>query len=136
MRILSPMATIRRSIVLLACLTLLGACSSGFKKYECIVGPEDLPPDPHAVWACHRDSVRRAAEGKKFTLLEFQEASDFFAGLTSVRADALPTPFGPVPAKSLKRQMVLWDGWYDEHRDELVWDERAGAVRLEGAGGF
>jgi len=106
------------------------ACSSGYKKYECSVGPEALHGDPQLVWDCHRDIMRRAARDKKFTLLEFREAATFFERLTSIGADAQETPFGPVPTVELKHKLALWDEWYREHGTQLIWDGKRHLVRL------
>ena len=114
----------------LLCLAgLLIGCSSGYKRYECVVSPNDIAPDPHAIWDCHRLIMKRASRGKKFTLREFREAAAFFEGLTSIRAGARSSEYGPIPPKDLKKRLAAWDQWYEDHRSRLIWDVEHRAVR-------
>ena len=117
-------------VLLLAVAAVSVGCSSGFKKFECTVGPDALQPDPHAIWDCHRDIVRRAARDKKFTLLEFREAAAFFERLTSIGAGAAETQFGPIPTEELKQNLARWDAWYEQNHTRLIWDEKRHAVEL------
>jgi len=122
-------------VALLLCLTGAGiACSTGYKPYACVVGPEGLDPDPHLIWDCNRRIMKRAAKGKGFTLHEFREAAAFFERLTSIEAGAPVSEYGPLPPKDLKRRLVEWDRWYDAHGATLVWDPRTGTVRSSDGG--
>jgi hypothetical protein len=116
--------------MLVGLMALSVGCSSGFKRYECAIGPDSPEPEPHAVWQCHRDIVRRAARGGKFTLLEFREATAFFERLTSIDAGAGLTEFGPVPTEKLKHSLDLWDEWYERNQSRLTWDKDQRTVRL------
>ena len=130
---MNRLMTIGRKAGILLCLAgVLIGCSSGYKQYECVVGPDDLVPDPHLIWDCHRLIMKRAAKGKKFTLREFREAAAFFEGLTSISAGATPSEYGPIPPTGLKNQLAAWDQWYEEHRSRLIWDVEQRVVRVAG----
>ena len=104
-------------------------CSAPVKDYECVLLPVEPAPDPHALWDCHRDIVRRALRGKKFTLREFREAADFFESLTAIPAAATATPHGLVPTKDLKQSLTAWDEWYATHGSRLYWDPQNDRIR-------
>jgi len=116
-------------------LVLAVGCSSGYKRYECTVGPGALEPDPRAIWNCHRDIVDRAAHDRKFTLLEYRRATEFFERLTSIPAASVETEFGPVPTRELRECLARWDAWYERNHAGLVWDaERRSVVFSPDAG--
>ena len=130
---MSEATSIGRKAGSLLCLAaVLIGCSSGYKRYECVVGP-DVAPDPHAIWDCHRLIMERAAKAQKFTLREFREAAAFFEGLTSIDAGARDTEYGPIPPRDLKQRLAAWDRWYEEHRSSLIWDVERRAVRVAGS---
>jgi hypothetical protein len=125
--------TITHQAGILLCLVALSlGCSSGYKQYECVVSPDEIAPDPQAIWDCHRLIMKRAARGKKFTLREFREAAAFFEGLTAIDPGAVLSEYGPIPPDDLKQKLTAWDRWYEEHGSALIWDAEHRAVRVSG----
>jgi hypothetical protein len=122
----------RRINVSLACAivvaTLAGGCSTKVKPDECAALVAADAVDAAQLWECNREIMVRAAKGKKFTIQEFESASEFFGSLTGISADSKSTPVGPVPGKGIKEDLREWDAWLEEHR--IYWDPSEGRVRV------
>ena len=121
-----------RTYVSLACaillMTLAGGCTTKVKPNECAALVAADAVDAVQLWECNREIMTRAAKRKKFTIQEFESASEFFGSLTGISADSKSTPVGPVPGKGTKEDLREWDAWLEEHR--IYWDPSEGKVRV------
>jgi len=128
----------RRFYVPLACAVVLamlaGGCSTKVKPNECAALVAADAVDAVELWECNREIMVRAAKRKKFTIQEFESASEFFESLTGIPADSKSTPVGPVPGKGVKEDLREWDAWLEGNR--IYWDpseRRVRAAEDEGA---
>jgi hypothetical protein len=122
----------RLTYVSLACAMVLaalaGGCSTKVKPNECAALVAADAVDAAQLWECNREIMTRAAKRKKFTIQEFESASEFFGSLTGISADSRSTPVGPVPGKGIKEDLREWDAWLEEHT--IYWDPSEGKVRV------
>jgi len=122
----------RRFYVPLGCvvflMTLAGGCSTKVRPYECATLVEADAVDAAQLWECNREIMVRVAKRKKFTIQEFESASEFFENLTGIPADSRSTPVGPVPGKGVKQDLREWDAWLKGRR--IYWDPTEGKVKV------
>lgn len=122
----------RRIYASLACVVLLatlaGGCTTKVKPYECAALVQADAVDAAQLWECNRDIMVRVAKRKKFTIQEFESASQFFEGLTGIPAESNSTPVGPVPGKGAKEDLREWDAWLEGRR--IYWDPTEGKVKV------
>jgi hypothetical protein len=99
---------------------LLGSCASRLPKLD--YAKLEAPPSPEVVelWESRREVVVRAIREEKFTLRDFDEAVRFFERITGLPGQVISTPYGPLPAKSLPRDLAAWDDWFRVHGTELT----------------
>lgn len=108
------------------------SCSAPVREYACKLDPELADVEVHTVWTCNRDVLRRVVRGKKFSLREFQFASEFFEDLTGMRADWQEAGVGTIPGPDLKHDLDDLDAWYELNMGRLRWDAGLGKIVFEG----
>jgi hypothetical protein len=118
----------RKAAAVVSICGLLGGCALHVSPYRCLPGEDGAGTDPRKLWACNRDVMVRAATGRKYAMGEFAEAAEFLERITSIPADTITTPLGPVPGESLRDSLERWDEWCRENCDRLRWDADAGRV--------
>ena len=123
----------RRSILILSLFALSAvSCSAPVRQYACKIAPETEDVEVYAAWTCNRDVLRRVVRGKKFSLREFQLASEFFDDLTGLRVDWQGTFVGMLPGPDLRHDLDDLDAWYEFNKGKLRWDAGLGKIVFTG----
>lgn len=96
---------------------------------SCVGGQAEPDERVETLWLKNVSTVQAAINGS-FRSHELEASLRFFQNLTGIPSRVEGNYIGPLPTENLSEDLAQWNKWYDDHVEELCWDEDRERIML------